>query len=55
MIFVAVWLSLELQAAEAFDNGPLIDANNMIPEINARNFNLKRNLSNIQFVLNFPD
>jgi len=55
MIFVAVWLSLELQVAEAFDNGPLIDANNMIPVINARNFNLKRNLSNIQFVLNFPD
>ena len=52
---VLVWLSLELQAAEAFDNGLLIAANNTIPEINACDLNVKRNLSNLEFVLNLQD
>ncbi len=49
---VLTWLSLELQAAKAQDNGPLIAANNMIPEINARDFSLKRNVSNLEFIFN---
>lgn len=49
---VLVWLTLELQAAEAQDNTPLIAANAMIPELRARDFTLKRNLSNLQFIFN---
>ncbi len=52
---VLVWLSLELQAAKAQDNGPLIAANDMIPEINARDFSLKRNVSNLEFVFNLSN
>ena len=49
---VMVWLSLELDAAKALDNGPLIAANKMIPEINARDFIFKRNISNLEFLFN---
>jgi hypothetical protein len=30
-------------------------ANDMIPELAARDFTLKRNLSNLKFVFNIPD
>ena len=49
------WLTLELQAAEAMDNSKVVAANAMIPEINARDFTLKRNLSNLQFILNLDE
>ncbi|MCH9017682.1 MAG: hypothetical protein IIB89_07990, partial [Chloroflexi bacterium] len=49
---ILVWLTLELQAAETQDNTPLKAANAMIPELRARDFTLKRNLSNLQFIFN---
>ena len=52
---VLVWLSLELEAAENQNNTPLMRANDMIPELAARDFTLKRNLSSLKFVFNIPD
>jgi hypothetical protein len=52
---VLVWLSLELQASQTRDNVPLLAANDMIPELSARDFTLKRNLSNLRFIYNLPD
>ena len=46
------WLSLELQAAEQQSNSLLAQANAMIPELTARNFNLNRNISNVEFIFN---
>jgi len=52
---VLEWLSLELQASQTQDNVPLRAANAMIPELSARGFTLKRNLSNLKFIFNIPD
>ncbi len=52
---VLEWLTLELQAAETRDNVSVRAANAMIPEINARGFTLKRNLSNLKFIFNIPE
>lgn len=52
---VLVWLSLELQAAETQNNFPLMTANDMIPELGARDFTLKRNISNLKFIFNIPN
>ena len=52
---VLVWLTLELQSAETRDNSPLNAANDMIPELSARDFTLKRNISNLKFLFNIPD
>jgi DNA replication protein DnaC len=52
---VLEWLSLELLASQTRDNVPLRAANDMIPELRARNFTLKRNLSNLKFIYNLPD
>ena len=52
---VLEWLSLELQASQTQDNVPLRAANAMIPELSARDFTLKRNLSNLKFIFNIPD
>jgi len=52
---VLEWLSLELLASQTPDNVPLRAANDMIPELRARNFTLKRNLSNLKFIYNLPD
>ena len=49
------WLTLELQAAENQNNTPQNAANDMIPELTARDFTLKRNISNLKFVFNIPD
>lgn len=49
------WLTLELRAAEDRDNTLLAMANDMIPELTARNFNLSRNLASLKFVFNLPD
>ena len=52
---VLEWLSLELLASQTRDNVPLRAANDMIPELRARNCTLKRNLSNLKFICNLPD
>ena len=52
---VLEWLSLELQASQTQDNVPLRAANAMIPELSARDFTLKRNLSHLKFIFNIPD
>ena len=52
---VLEWLTLELQAAETRDNVSVRAANAMIPEINARGFTLKRNLSKLKFIFNIPE
>jgi len=52
---VLEWLSLELLASQTRDSVPLRAANDMIPELRARNFTLKRNLSNLKFIYNLPD
>jgi hypothetical protein len=52
---VLEWLTLELRAAEAQDNVPLNAANAMIPELGARDFTLKRNMSNLRFIYHLPD
>lgn len=49
------WLTLELRAAEDRDNNLLAMANDMIPELTARNFNMNRNLASLKFVFNLPD
>ncbi len=49
------WLTLELRAAEDRDNTLLAMANDMIPELTARNFNLNRNFASLKFVFNLPD
>ena len=48
------WLTLELRAAEDRDNNLLARANDMIPELTARNFNLNRSIANLNFVFNLP-
>ncbi len=48
------WLTLELRAAEQQNNAPLTLANAMIPELSARDFNLKGNISNLKFIFNIP-
>ena len=52
---VLEWLSLEFQASQTQDNVPLRAANAMIPELSARYFTLKRNLSHLKFIFNIPD
>ena len=49
---VVRWLSLELNYLESLTNSVLEEANNTIPEINAREFELKRDLSTVRFVYN---
>ena len=52
---VLEWLTLELRAAETQNNSPLNAANAMIPELRARDFTLKRNLSNLRFIFNLAE
>ena len=52
---VLEWLSLEFQASQTQDNVPLRAANAMIPELSARDFTLKRNLSHLKFIFNILD
>jgi hypothetical protein len=43
-----------LEAAEDQNNTALMAANSLIPEFGARDFTLKRNISNLRFVFNIP-
>ncbi|NQW22879.1 MAG: hypothetical protein HQ475_05480 [SAR202 cluster bacterium] len=52
---ILVWLTLEFQHADTRDDIKRVQANLMIPEIDARELLLKRNLSNLQFVLHLRD
>ena len=52
---VLEWLTLELQHAEDRDDSKRVAANAMIPEIDAREFLLNRNKSNLKFHLNLED
>ncbi len=49
------WLTLEFQHADTLDDTKRIAANDMIPEINTREFLLQRNTSDLQFVLHLRD
>jgi hypothetical protein len=48
----AAWLSLELEYAETLVEAKLVQANDMIPEINARDLSLGRSINTTQFVYN---
>ena len=49
------WLTLEFQHANTVDDSYRVAANAMIPEINARDLLLQRNMSNLQFVLHLRE
>ncbi len=49
------WLTLEFQHADTLEDAKRVAANAMIPEINAREFLFKRNLSNLEFVLHLRE
>jgi hypothetical protein len=52
---VLEWLTLEFKYADTLDDSYRIAGNAMIPEIDARDFTLKRNLSNLKFILNLEE
>lgn len=52
---VLEWLTLEFKHADTLDDSYRIAGNAMIPEIDARDFTLKRNLSNLKFILNLEE
>ena len=51
---VLEWLTLEVRAAQAQDGAFQNAANDMIQELIAWDFTLKRNMDNLRFVLNIP-
>ena len=52
---IVEWLSLEFQHAETRDDTYRVRANQMIPEVDAREALLQRGVSNRKFVLNLGD
>jgi hypothetical protein len=46
------WLTLEAEYAETLAEAKLVEANNMIPEITARQVSLSRDINDLQFVYN---
>ena len=49
------WLGLELEHARNGSDSHRVRANQLLPEVNARETLLKRNADNARFVLNLPD
>lgn len=49
------WLTLEFQHADTRDDVYRVAANAMVPEVNAREFLFRRNMSNLQFVLHLRE
>ncbi len=49
------WLTLEFEYSNSLYDPKRVAANAMIPEINAREFLLERNMSNLQFILHLRE
>ena len=52
---ILVWLTQELNHANTLDDSYRVAANAMIPEINARELLLLRNISSLKFILNLEE
>ena len=52
---VIQWLNLELEYVETLEEAKLVQANGMIPEINARESVLGRAIGTVRFVYNLEE